>query len=59
MIPRCACGSAETFAIAPGEDDERLSDGGFIIRRGRPDKAWCWECWPCRQERPAADAPQP
>jgi hypothetical protein len=61
MIPDCACGSSEVIAISPGEEDERLVAGGFIIRRGRPDKAWCMACWPCAP-RPAdapAEAPQP
>lgn len=47
MILRCAvCDSPEVFAVKPGEEEERLAAGGFVIKRGRPDVAWCVRCWP-------------
>lgn len=48
----CACGSAELIAVAPGQQGER-APGGVMIRKPKPDRAWCAACWPWRGNIPS------
>ena len=45
---RCACGSAELVAVAPGDGGERVDLLDITTRRPEPIRCWCAACWPCR-----------
>jgi hypothetical protein len=48
---RCRCGSTVLFAVAPGAEPTNvvmIADSKIErarLRRGRPARAWCRECW--------------
>ena len=41
---RCACGSADLIAVAPGGDPETVA--GIVVDRGELVRCWCVACWP-------------
>jgi hypothetical protein len=41
------CGSAQVFAVAPGQEPERAGDL-FTLSRGSLPQAWCEACWHSR-----------
>ena len=38
---RCACGNP-AVCVAPGEEPVR--EAGILLRKARPDRAWCLRC---------------
>ena len=44
---RCACGSAEITAIAPGDEPD-LEPDLLTTAPGVPSRAWCGACWHVR-----------
>lgn len=40
----CACGCKEIMGIAPGDEPPKVVDL-FLLRRGKPIRAWCAACW--------------
>lgn len=52
---RCACGSADLFAVTPGQEDEAVDVSGqqLPIRRGERMQASCESCHPLTRESAA------
>ena len=49
---RCACGSADLVAVAPGREPDGadrprdlFSAPAANADRGEPMRCWCWDCW--------------
>lgn len=49
MSLKCDVCGDDAIAVKPGDDGEEAIIGGVrvILRTGRPDRAWCFEHWPC------------
>ena len=41
---RCACGSTEVMAVAPGDEPE-IAPGGIVVAHGRPVTGRCLQCF--------------
>lgn len=50
MMLRCSCGSEKIFAVSPGAEDE-VAEIELVVKRGRPDRVWCFDHWPQRPDQ--------
>jgi len=60
---RCACGSPEIMAVAPGTEPDGAAKPDLFTAyaanadRGSPVRAFCWPCWAARFTGGGQDAP--